>query len=128
MPIDPVVGGQEFKSYLISKAKPVISNPLVTGIFITICIVCIVLLVYTGDGYSIGKVAFWSVLVISTVLFLHDAIVAEDTKTIIGRREEQMMSILPPSALRDDVEISLPVRKRKLKLPSLSVSHFDDSI
>lgn len=123
MTIDILTSGHELKSKLITLSTPFVKNPIVTALLITICIVIIVLLVYTGNGMSIGKVAFWSVLIITSLIFLHDSAITNDMKCVIGNRERQYVTVQTPHALIDDNEppiLSNNQPRKKLKVPVLS--------
>ncbi len=100
---------------------PIVSNPIVTAIIITICIIIIILLVYTGDGIGIGKVAFWSVLAVTSLIFLHDSVIINEHKKVIGRQEQQYVSIPTPPALLGVQPITKP-KMKKIVVPTLSVT------
>ena len=80
MAIDIETESRDFAYTMADTMTPIVSSPIVTSVLIAICIIVIILLVGGDSGRDIAKIAFYTVLVVTTVLFFHDYVIIKNEK------------------------------------------------
>jgi hypothetical protein len=88
MTINLGTSSSELSKKISASVAPVLGNPVLTGMLITVCVLVIIMFVIRSKN-GVFKTMFWTMLVSVGILFLHDNCVAqaERDKYEAARRE-----------------------------------------
>lgn len=121
------IGGDECiekLDWVADKLAVLVNNPLTTALFITICIIVIMLLIGC-DHTRMVKLAFYVLITTAMIMLLNNHIVCKNYKKQLETERLTAANIVYPGKTTGEGELSYgitadkPEQKPKIRIPSL---------